>query len=324
MKKISVYGAGAWGTALAAAVERAGNDVTIWAREGEVIESINSSHVNDMFLAGVPLSENIKATSDLADIINSDAILMVSPAQYLRSSCESLKQAGIGEDVVLVICSKGIENGSLKMMSDVIKEVFPNPVTVLSGPTFAHEVAKSLPASVTLACENHDLCSKLASSMESDSFKIFKNDDIIGAQIGGSVKNVIAIACGISEGKQLGENAKAALITKGVKEMKRICVAMGGNAETLLELCGVGDLILTCSSRQSRNMSLGFDLGSGKSFEEIMKGRKTVAEGVASSQSVVALADKLGVEVPICKAVYDIVHGNADIEHTIKTLIQRS
>ena len=160
MKNISVYGAGAWGTALAAAVERAGNDVTIWAREREVVKSINENHENEIFLPNIDLSPNIKATVELSDIISSDAILMVSPAQYLRASCESLKEVGIGKDVILVICSKGVENGSLKLMSDVIKDVLPNPCAILSGPTFAHEVAKALPASVTLACEDESICSK--------------------------------------------------------------------------------------------------------------------------------------------------------------------
>ena len=299
MTKVAVIGAGAWGTAMACALERAKNDVLIWAMEEEVVESINKKNENKIFLSGIKLSKKIKATGELKDVKKSDVIYIVSPAQFLRNTCEKLVELKIKKSIPIVICSKGVEKGSLKMMSEVIAETMPNTPVVLSGPTFAHEVANGLPASVTIACQDRRVRNKVSKITESDSFKVFKSNDIVGAQIGGSVKNVLAIACGMAEGKHLGENAKAALITRGLKEMKRLCVKKGGKPKTLMELCGVGDVILTCSSQQSRNYSLGFALGKGKTLEEIMSKRRTVAEGVASSESVVALAKELGVDVPI-------------------------
>lgn len=325
MKRIAVIGAGAWGTAIAAAAERAGSDVTLWARETEVVEAINNHHENTVFLAGIPLSPSIKATDDLAPIIASDALFLVVPSQFLGGMCKQLKEAGLPASTPLVLCSKGIERGTLRLMTEVVEEVLPeNPLAVMSGPTFASEVAKGLPASVTIACEDKALRKQLSSAVRSPSFKVYKSDDLIGAEIGGAMKNVIAIACGIVEGSGLGKNAIAALITRGLREMERLCVAKGGRPETLMKLCGVGDLILTCNSHESRNNSLGYALGKGQTLEDIMGQRRTVAEGVDSAESVVALARSLDLELPICVAVNRIVHGRADIKKTIEDLIRSS
>lgn len=324
MKRVSVIGAGAWGTALATAAARAGSKVTLWAREPEVVESVNKKHENTVFLKGHKLPRNVKATSDLKEAVKQQVVFLVPPAQFMRATCKQLKEAGIKPTIPVVLCSKGVEQKTLKLMTEVVAEELPNPILVLSGPTFASEVADGLPASVTIACEDRVLSEKIARYVESDTFKVFYSKDVIGAEIGGALKNVIAIACGIAEGSGLGRNAKAALMTRGIKEMKRLCVAKGGRPKTLMELCGVGDLILTCSSQESRNMSLGYELGKGRDLEDIMSKRKTVAEGVASSDSVVALAKSLDVEVPICVAVHKIVHGKADIKKTIETLIKSS
>ena len=222
---------------------------------------------------------------------------MVAPAQYVGATCERLASAGLDDALPIIICSKGIEQDSLKLMSEVAAEHFPNPLAILSGPTFAIDVAKGLPASVTLACGDVVLGQKLARLIVHPKFGVHHSDDVVGPQICGAMKNVIAIACGIIEGKGLGESAKAALITEGLGEISQLCVAKGGKSETAMGLCGLGDLILTCNSHTSRNMSLGYALGQGKALEEILSERVSVAEGVASSNSVAGLAAQLGIRL---------------------------
>jgi glycerol-3-phosphate dehydrogenase (NAD(P)+) len=324
MATVSVIGAGAWGTAIATAVTRAGNDVMLWARESDVVDAINTSHENTTFLKGVELPQNIIATDNLAEAIAKDIVFMVTPAQFLESTCKQIKELGLNNDTILVLCSKGITQNSLKMMNEVVEEVLDNPVAVLSGPTFAIEIANGLPGSASLSSESNTTIEAVRHVIESDSFKIFPNNDVIGTEIGGSVKNVIAIACGIAEGSGLGESAKAALMVRGVREMVHMCEKLGGNPDTITHLCGVGDLILTANSQKSRNFSLGYALGKGEALEDIMNKRNTVAEGVASSESVVNLAKKIGASVPICAAVANIVHGKKDIDQTIRKLIRES
>ena len=260
MKRVGVVGAGAWGTALAITAARAGSDVTLWARESEVVASINGRQENEMFLPGIKLPDTVHAVNDLDAMRAQDALLMVAPAQYVGITCEGLASAGLNDSVPIVICSKGIEQQSLKLMSEVMAEHFSNPLAVLSGPTFAIEVAKGLPASVTLACGDAALGQRLAQLVVHPTFSVHHSDDVIGPQICGAMKNVIAIACGIVEGKGFGESAKAALITEGLAEINQLCVAKGGKPETAMGLCGLGDLILTCNSHTSRNMSLGYTL----------------------------------------------------------------
>ena len=322
MKRVGVVGAGAWGTALAITAARAGSEVTLWAREPEVVASINGRQENEMFLPGIKLPESVHAVNDLEAILAQDALLMVVPAQYVGITCEGLSSAGLDDSFPIVICSKGIEQDSLKLMSEVVAEHFSNPLAILSGPTFAIDVAKGLPASVTLACGDAALGEKITQLVVHPKFNVRHSDDIIGPQICGAMKNVIAIACGIVEGKGFGESAKAALITEGLAEINQLCVAKGGNPETAMGLCGLGDLILTCNSHTSRNMSLGYALGQGKTLKEILSERVSVAEGVASSNAVAGLAAQLGIRLRICGIVDRIVRGDADGDQTLLALVQ--
>ena len=322
MKRVGVVGAGAWGTALAITAARAGSEVTLWAREPEVVASINGWQVNEMFLPVIELPDTIHAVNDLDAMLAQDALLMVAPAQYVRGTCEGLASDGLDNSLPMVICSKGIEQQSLKLMSEVVVEHLPNPLAILSGPTFAIEVAKGLPASVTLACGEPELGRKLARLVTHPKFSVHHSDDVIGPQICGPMKNVIAIACGIVEGKGLGESAKAALIAEGLAEISQLCVAKGGKPETAMGLCGLGDLILTCNSHTSRNMSLGYALGQGKTLEEILSERLSVAEGVASSNAVTELAAQLGIRLRICGIVDQIVRGEADVDRVALALVQ--
>ena len=322
MKRVGVVGAGAWGTALAVTAARAGGEATLWAREPEVVASINGRQENEMFLPGIKLPDTVHAVNDLEAMLAQDALLMVAPAQYVGSTCEGLASAGLDDSLPIVICSKGIEQQSLKLMSEVVAEHCPNPLAILSGPTFAIEVAKGLPASVTLACGDAALGRELARLIVHPKFSIHHSDDVIGPQICGAMKNVIAIACGIVEGKGLGESAKAALITEGLAEISQLCAAKGGKPETAMGLCGLGDLILTCNSHTSRNMSLGYALGQGETLDKILGERKSVAEGVASSNAVAGLASQLGIRLRICGIVDRIVRGDADGDQMLLALVQ--
>ncbi len=322
-RTIGVIGAGAWGTALAQTCARAGLDVTLWAREAEVAEAINSQHQNPLFLPGVELDPSIVATGDLLAMAEADIILAVAPAQHLRGTLATLApRLKRGQPVVL--CAKGVEQGTLKLMSQVLDEAAPQacPV-VLSGPSFAGEVARGLPTAVTLACPNEELGQRLAETLATPTFRPYWSSDIVGAEAGGAVKNVLAIACGIVEGRGLGRSAQAAIITRGFAELVRLAVALGAEAETLNGLCGLGDLVLTCSSPQSRNMSVGLALGQGKTLAEALAGKLSVAEGVASAPAVRALAEKLDVETPICEATAAVLAGEIDLDTAIGGLLAR-
>ena len=266
MGKIAVVGAGAWGTALAITAARAGNEVTIWAREEEVISSINESRENSLFLSGVEIPSTVKAVGDYEDLGTPDFLLMVAPAQFVRVVAADLSKT-LKESVPVVLCSKGIEQSSGKLISDVMAEVMPkNPLVVLSGPSFAIEAARGLPTAVTIASKYQKLAQSLAEAIGQPTFRPYLSRDVIGAEIGGAVKNVFAIACGVVAGKQLGENARAALITRALAEMVRFGESRGADPETMVGLSGLGDLILTCSSPQSRNMSLGMAIGEGRGY----------------------------------------------------------
>ena len=323
MSKVGIIGAGAWGTALACAMKRAGNDVIIYAHEKETADAINSRNINKTFLPEITLDSTIKATNSLEKATQADAVLLVTPSQYFRKSCEIL--AGIWrQGVPAIVCTKGIETQTSSLMSEIVRETMPLVrVAILSGPTFAMEVADDLPTAMTLATDDETLGKLLMEVMTTKHFRIYRSRDVIGAQIGGAVKNVIAIACGIVKGRGFGENSRAAIVTRGLAEMVRLGVAKGARPETLSGLAGTGDLILTCSSTQSRNFSLGCELGSGDTLENIMKKRVSVAEGVSSAPSVVSLAQKIGVEVPICSAVNDIISNRVGIEVAISNLLAR-
>ncbi|WP_404335825.1 NAD(P)H-dependent glycerol-3-phosphate dehydrogenase [Sphingomonas sp. MMS12-HWE2-04] len=317
--KIGVIGGGAWGTALAQVAARDGEPVLLWAREPDVVDSINAGHENRAFLAGVPLAELIRATGNLADLAGLDALLVVAPAQHVRAV---LAAAPIGS-TPLVLCAKGIEAGSKLLVGEVAHQAAPDaPIAVLSGPTFAHEVAAGKPTAVTLACEDEALRARLADRLARPGFRTYGSADVIGAEIGGAVKNVLAIACGVVEGAGLGLNARAALIARGFAEMTRFGLARGAQAETLTGLSGLGDLVLTCSSTNSRNFSLGVGLGQGRSAAELLADRRTVAEGAHTAPVLRAAAADAGVDMPVTAAVNALLEGAA-IGSVVEALLSR-
>ena len=320
---IGIVGGGAWGTALAVAAARAGRAVSLWAREEDVAASINAARENKRFLPGVTLDPAITATSDAAALGAADLILLAMPAQHLRTVATDF--AGhLNRAAPLVICAKGIELESGALMSEVALDVMGDRrLAVLSGPTFAPEVARGLPSAVTLASADGTLGEEVAATLGSATFRPYLSDDMIGAQIGGALKNVMAIAAGIAIGRGLGENARAAIMTRGFAEMVRLALAKGARLETLAGLSGLGDLLLTCSSAQSRNFSLGKELGEGEPLQAILSAHDSVAEGVTSAPAVVALGDKLAVDLPIAGAVDAVLHRDADIDETIAALLAR-
>ena len=323
IRTVGVLGAGAWGTALAQVCVRAGLGVKLWAREAEVVDAVRQTGENRLFLPGVALDPAIEVTGEMADLAGLDMVLAVVPAQHLRAALAAFApHARAGLPVLL--CAKGIEQGSLKLMSQVLAEALPAAApAVLSGPSFAGEVARGLPTAVTLACPDPALGPALLQGIASPAFRPYLSDDMTGAEIGGSVKNVLAIACGVVEGRGLGRSAHAALITRGFAELTRLAVALGGRAETVAGLCGLGDLVLTCSSAQSRNNTVGLALGRGQSLDEALAGKLSIAEGVATAPAVRALAGRLGVDMPISSAVAAILAGEVGIDAAIEGLLAR-
>lgn len=317
--KLGVIGGGAWGTALAQ-VGAQGGETLLWAREAEVVESIAAARENQLFLPGVPLSEAIRPTGDLADLGTCDAWLVVTPAQHMRAVLHAAPPC----PGALILCAKGIEEKSGKLLHQVARETCPDAsVMVLSGPTFAHEVAAGLPTALTLAAEIEAEAEAVRDRLALPAFRIYLSDDVAGAEIGGAVKNVLAIACGVVEGRGLGQNARAALIARGFAEMTRFGLARGAQPETLAGLSGLGDLVLTCSSTSSRNFSLGKGLGEGRPATELMADRRTVAEGAFTAPVLRRLADEEGIEMPIVAAVDDLLAGCADVEAVLERLLSR-
>ena len=318
--KLGVVGGGAWGTALAQVAAAEGEEVHLWAREPEVVEAINASRENSIFLKGVKLFGTIRATNALADLADCEAFLIVAPAQYLRSVIGGLDAAGRP----LVLCAKGIEDGTGLLMHEVARMVQPDsPIAVLSGPTFAHEVAAGLPTAVTLAVEDQALGERLVARIARPHFRPYLSDDVAGAEVGGAVKNVLAIACGVVEGRRLGQNAGAALISRGFAEMTRFGLAKGARPETLAGLAGLGDLVLTCSSTASRNFSLGKGIGEGARAADLLADRRTVAEGAFTAPVLKRAAEALGVDMPIVAAVCALLAEEASVDEVIGRLLAR-
>ena len=324
IERVAVIGAGAWGTALATVARRAGRAVALWAHEADVAAAIAAERENAIYLPGVAIDPAISVTNELTRAVGgAEAILLAVPAQHLRAIVMEMAGALPGAAPIM-ICAKGIERGTLKLMSEVVAECAPGAkLAVLSGPTFAAEVARGLPTAVTLACAEAELGAPLVAAIGTATFRPYLGDDPIGAQIGGAVKNVVAIACGIVEGRGLGENAGAALMTRGLAEIMRLGAALGAKRETLMGLSGLGDLSLTCNSEQSRNMSLGIALGRGWPLDQAIGAKRSIAEGVASAESVSDLAAKLGVDMPIVNSVDGILHHFADLDATIAALLAR-
>jgi glycerol-3-phosphate dehydrogenase (NAD(P)+) len=320
---VAVLGAGAWGTALAQVAAAAGRRVLIWAREPDVVEAVNSKHENPIFLPGIPLNPSIRATGALDAAAGAQLILAAPPAQHMRSVLKGLR-AYLPKSAAITLCAKGVERGTLALMTDVLAEELPEAVPgVLSGPGFAKDVARGLPTATTIASPDARYAQRVVATIGQPSFRPYVADDLIGAEIGGAIKNVVAIACGMAEGKRLGDGARAALITRGFAELTRLGLAMGAKAETLSGLCGLGDLVLTCASLNSRNTSLGAALGEGRALKEILAERRSVAEGMESAPAVVALAKKHGVEMPICEAVDAILASRVTIDEAITLLLAR-
>ncbi|MCH2457878.1 NAD(P)H-dependent glycerol-3-phosphate dehydrogenase [Henriciella marina] len=322
MQTIGVLGAGAWGTALAATATKAGRDVRVWALEAEVAEALSAGKGNPVFLPDIELPK-MQASSDMSILADCEAILSVVPAQHARACFNQLNQY-LTPGVPVLLCSKGIEKNTLSLMTDVVHETMPKATpAVLSGPSFAADVARGLPTAVTLACADEKLGQTLMKAIGRSAFRPYWSNDLIGAEIGGAVKNVLAIACGIVEGLELGKSAHAALISRGFAEMTRLAVAMGAQQQTLAGLCGLGDLVLTCSSPQSRNMSFGMALGQGRSAQDILAERNSVTEGVATAPALTELAAREGVAMPICQAVHEILAGQKNVDEAMTALLNR-
>ena len=318
--RIGVIGGGAWGTALAQVAAAGGEETLIWAREPEVVVSINAAHENRLFLPGIALSPAIRATASLDDLRECDALLVVTPAQHMRGVLAALPRTA----APLILCAKGIEEATTKLMHDVAREEQPDaPIAVLSGPTFAHEVAAGLPAAVTLAVEDQAIGEQLRARLARPFFRPYLSTDVVGAEIGGAVKNVLAIACGVVEGRRLGQNARAALISRGFAEMARFGLARGARIETLGGLSGLGDLVLTCSSESSRNFSLGKGLGEGRAATELLADRRTVAEGAFTAPVLQRAAAEAGIDMPIVAAVNALLSGEASVEQVLEQVLSR-
>jgi glycerol-3-phosphate dehydrogenase (NAD(P)+) len=316
---IGVVGGGAWGTALACLARRAGRRVTLWSRDPAISKAIAAERANPVYLPGIPIDAGIEAAADLAALGACDGLLLVCPAQAVRELAQRLPG-----DSPVVICAKGIEISTGLLMPEVLAEVQPGRrIAVLSGPSFAEEAIRGLPTAVSIATWEPTLGQSLATSLAAGAFRPYWTHDVLGVALGGAIKNALAIAAGIVEGRGLGYNAAAALATRGFAEMARLGQAMGAELETLTGLSGLGDLVLTCHGPLSRNRSLGLALGRGAKLADYMQGRRQVVEGEATAPAVLARAARLGIEMPICSAVDAILHKGADLDQTIRSLLAR-
>lgn len=322
-RTFGVIGAGAWGTAIAQMLTREGQTVLLWCLEPEVADAINSRHENTHFLPGIPLDPALRATVHLGDLAGFDALFCVTPAQHTRATLTRL-EGWLRPDAPVVLCSKGIELSTGKFMTEVLSEELPEAApAVMSGPSFAIDVAKGLPTAVTLAMGDAVRGAELIQAISTPSFRPYLATDLLGAEVGGAVKNVLAIACGIALGKGLGRSAHAALIARGYAEMTRLALALGAEAETLTGLSGLGDLVLTCSSETSRNMSLGLALGRGENLSGVLGERRSVTEGVATAPVLRQIASARGIEMPICEAVAGVIEGEITVDDAILALLMR-
>lgn len=325
MRSVAVIGAGAWGTSIAAMLARKGLSVSLWMYEEKLAEEAERTRINKVYLPGETLPEGIKVTSDFETAFRRKrTVISVVPTQHIRGIFEKTLPY-IREDASFVSASKGIENGTLKRPSEVLQEIFPSGrISVLSGPSFASEVIKKLPTAVTLASSDKQEARRLQELLTSSYFRIYTHEDIIGVELGGALKNVVAIASGISDGLGLGNNARAALITRGLAEMKRLGLAMGANENTFSGLSGMGDLVLTATATLSRNYTFGMKLAQGQKAEQIIAGSKSVAEGVQTSKSVMGLIKKYKIEMPIAHEIYRVIFEGKAPDRAVKDLMGRT
>ena len=324
MSYITVIGAGSWGTTLACLLSDKGYDVTLWAFEKDLVDEINQTRINSIYLPDVTIPDNLKVTNNIEEALKKARyVVNAVPAQYTRLVFKEAA-ACLNNEAVIVSVSKGIERGTLLTVSSILKEMTKHPVTVLSGPSFAKEVIKKLPTAVTLATADNNTGIALQEIFNTQYFRVYTHDDIIGAEMGGALKNVMAIAAGIAESLGLGNNARASLITRGLIEMTRLAVAIGARERTFSGLSGIGDLVLTCTSPLSRNYTVGMKLGQGLKLKEILGLTKSVAEGVATAESAYALSQKYSIEMPIIEQVYKVLYEDKDPSLAVKDLMERS
>jgi len=324
---LAVVGAGSWGTALANLLAKKGGAVRLWALEPEVVDGVNRSHENPLYLPGVALSPRLTASANLDEAVTgAELVVSVSPAQHVRSV---MRQAGpaITPGALIVSASKGLEKGTLATMAQVLRESLPAGLPVrtayLSGPSFAAEVARELATAVTVASESLEAATQAQARFQTPYFRVYTSGDVTGVELGGALKNVIAIAAGMGVGLGLGHNATAALITRGLAEMSRLGQALGADARTFSGLAGMGDLILTCTGELSRNRQVGLELGRGRPLHEILAGMKSVAEGVDTTVAAHALARREGIEMPIVDAVHSVLFGGITAREALEVLMQR-
>ena len=323
-QSVGVIGAGAWGTALAQLCAANGARVALWAREAEVARAIAETRENPAFLPGVRLHASLEATDDPANLSDCEAFLFVAPAQFARSVMTRFAQTGAQTGAPVALCAKGIERTTGRLMSEVLAEAWPrSAAAVLSGPSFAQDVARGLPTAVTLAAADPSIGARWVATIGASHFRPYLSDDLIGAELGGAVKNVLAIGAGAVIGMGFGESARAALVARGFAEFQRLGVAMGARPETMAGLSGLGDLILTAGSENSRNTSLGVALGRGATLDEIQASRNSVAEGVATAPAILLRAKEAGVAMPICAAVADLVSGARALDEIVAALLAR-
>lgn len=319
---VAVVGAGAWGTALAMAAAGNASKVLLWAREDEVVESIRTAQENRLFLPGVGLPEGIEATGELSRIAEADALLAVTPAQHMRTTLGAMR-AFLKPGTPVVICAKGIENGTGLLLNEVLDAVLPDAApAILSGPSFARDVARGLPTAITIAARE-SIAVRLQASLGLAWFRPYVSEDVLGVALGGAAKNVYAIACGMVDGAGFGESARAATISRGFAELLRLGAALGARRETLMGLSGFGDLVLTATSMSSRNFSLGHALGKGTRLDEASGPDRPLAEGAATAPALVARAARHGVELPIAEAVADVLAGRIQVREAAERLLAR-
>ncbi|KAL6776141.1 hypothetical protein ACKKBG_A20010 [Auxenochlorella protothecoides x Auxenochlorella symbiontica] len=324
---VTVVGGGAWGTALAAHCARMGHDTYLWAMEKEVVDAVNKQHENTVFLKGLPLPESLKATNDIEFAIkHAELVLTVVPTPFLFKSLSNIKDL-LTEKHVIISCTKGILNDTLETPDDIIKRALPEKLhsrlAFLSGPSFAAEVTKGIPTAVTIASKNIQLAQHVQELLSTNRFRCYRTDDVVGVELAGALKNVLAIACGISDGVGFGNNGRAALITRGLDEITRLAVASGANPLTLAGLAGVGDIVLTCCGDLSRNRTVGLRLGKGEKLEDIVSSLGATAEGVLTSRSAYHFAKKMGIDCAVIEGIYRVVNEGADPVEVVATTMSR-
>lgn len=321
--RVSVLGAGAWGTALALNAARAGRDVVLWGRNVENLETISNHRQLPPYLPGITFDHPLQTTTDLTEAADADCILLVAPAQTTHSIAEAIGFY-VRKGTPVILAAKGLEKGTQRMMSEVLHDYLPQAQpAVLSGPSFAADVARGLPTAVTIAASTAPLAERLCATLSTKTFRPYASTDLIGVQLGGALKNVLAIACGIVMGKKLGASAHAALMTRGFAEMQRVALKLGARPDTLMGLSGFGDVALSCSSAQSRNFSFGYALGEGRGLSELMAPGAKLSEGAYTASVACELADTHGVEMPIARAVADVLENKSSIDEAVTRLMTR-